>query len=197
MKKKTSKAKAKITNPEPAFVKAAMEIAAEKGWAEVSSAEVAKRAKLPVDDVRRLCPDKVDVLHLLAEEINIAMLEGGEVDGSVRDNLFELVMRRLEAMQAYRAGILAVVEAARAEPRLIFQMAGTFAEALGHVLGMAGVEPSPLRRAGLAPVALAVFRVWCEDESADMAATMAELDRRLGQLERVAEAFAPLLQRAA
>lgn len=201
MKKKTTKAKAKKpsdTQPiEPRIVKAAMELAAQKGWAEVSSAEVAKRAKLPVDEVRLLCPDKTDVLKLLAEEINLAMLEGGEVDGSVRDNLFELVMRRLEAMQFFRPGILAVVEAVKHEPVILFRMAGTFHEALGHVLDMAGLEPSPLRRIGFAPVALAVFRVWCEDESDDLAATMAELDRRLGQLERVAEAFSPLLNRAA
>lgn len=201
MKKKTTKAKVKTAAPqppiEPRIVKAAMDIAAEDGWAEVTSEAVAKRAKVQLDEVRSICPDKVDLLKLLAEEINIVMLDGGEVDGAVRDNLFELIMRRLEAMQDYRAGILAVKAGLREEPGLIFKMAGTFHETLGNILDMAGVNTSPLHRAGLAALVLAVFHVWSEDESADLAMTMAALDKRLGQLERAAEVLEPLLAHAA
>ena len=182
---------------EPLIVAAAMQIAGEEGWDAVSSAAVAECAGLPLDVVREICPDKVDVLRLLIEEVNIRMLEGGEVDGDVRDNLFELMMRRLEAMQEYRAGILAVVAATRREPVLLCKLSREFHDTLGHVLDMAGVNPSPLHRAGLAGVVLSVFHTWCEDESADMAATMSMLDKRLGQAGRVAESLQTFLKRAA
>lgn len=201
MKKKTSKAAPKAkkveTPIEPLIVRAAMDIAAEKGWSEVSSVEVAKRAKVPLDDVRSMCPDKTDLLRLLGEEINIVMLDGGEVDGAPRDNLFELMMRRFEALQEYREGVLAVVEAARREPGIVFKLAGDFHDALGHVLDMAGLNPTPLHRMGLGAVALATFRTWCEDESDDLAATMSSLDKRLGQVEQAAQTLGPLLRRAA
>lgn len=201
MKKKTTKAKstpkAKADPIEPRIVKAAMDIAAAKGWAEVSSVEVAKRAKVNLKEVRELCPDKTDLLHLLAEEINIAMLAGGKVDGGVRDNLFELIMRRLEAALPYRAGIRAVAEAARQDPGIPLRLAGDFHDALGHVLDMAGVNPTPLHRLGLAAVALATINTFLEDDSDDLSATMAALDKRLGQLESVAGMVEPLLRRAA
>lgn len=201
-KKPTAKAKAKRARPveEPVelrIVRAAMDIAAEKGWREVSSAEVAKRSGLPVDEVRALCPDRIDVLRLLNEEINIAMLEGGAVDGSVRDNLFELMMRRFEALEPYRAGLLAVADAARREPSIPLRLAGDFHETLGHVLEEAGLKPTPLHSFGLGAVALATFKVWCEDETGDLSATMAALDKRLGQAEQLAEFCQPLFRRAA
>ena len=43
-----------------------------------------------------------------------------------------------------------------------------------------------LRVKGLAAVWLATLRAWRHDESPDMAATMAALDRNLGHAERVA-----------
>ncbi len=182
---------------EPLIVRAAMDIAGELGWSEVNSVEVAKRAKVPLERVREICPNKIDLLRMLGEEINIVMLDGGEVDGSIRDNLFELMMRRFEALQEYRAGVLAVVDAAKREPGMVFKLAGDFHDVLGHVLDMAGVNPSPLRRVGLGAVALATFRTWCEDESDDLAATMSVLDKRLGQIEQAAEALGPLMRSAA
>ena len=45
--------------------------------------------------------------------------------------------------------------------------------------GMAGI----VRTKGLAAIYLAVMPVWLNDDSEDMAATMATLDKRLGQAE--------------
>ena len=198
-----SSAKPKAKKPEveraiePLIVHAALELAAQEGWDAVSSSAVAKRAGVKLEEIHAICPDKIDILRLLGDELNIAMLEGGEVDGEVRDNLFELIMRRLELLQQHREGVLAVVTALKRDPAMALKLAGEFNDTLGHILAMAGVSASPLHRAGLAALELAVFKAWCEDESADLAATMAELDRRLGQLEQLAQTLEPLLKRAA
>ena len=55
----------------------------------------------------------------------------------------------------------------------------------------AGIDSSGLAGAvrvrGLALIWLATFRVWLDDDEAGLAKTMAELDRRLRQAERVIE----------
>jgi AcrR family transcriptional regulator len=201
--KKTAAKSARAAAPESrepleqVIVKAAMDLAAERGWNDISVQDVAELAGLEVEQVQELCPDKLDLLRMLGEEINIAMLEGGQVDGGLRDNLFELMMRRYEALLPYRAGIRAVVEASRRDPSLALRLAPDFHDALGHILDMAGSNPSMLNRLGLGVAVAAVFRVWLEDESEDLSATMAALDKRLGQLEQAAQILAPVLSRAA
>ena len=58
---------------------------------------------------------------------------------------------------------------------------------LANMLEAAGLSASGLRGAfrieGLGVLYACALRVWLKDESADLSKTMAELDKRLGQVE--------------
>ncbi len=205
-KAKTTKAKAKPkTNkakrpPLPEMdlrdelLDAAMALAARKGWDAVSSEALAKAMQIDREDVVALMPDKTDILRWLAAKVNAAMHAPGAPESeSARDALFELIMRRFDALAPYKAGVQAVAEAARADLFLPIVLAGDFATALGDTLELASLPSTPLHRAGLGALWLLVGNVWLNDDSVDLAATMAALDRRLGQLEEAAEALQSFL----
>jgi hypothetical protein len=201
--KKTTKAKTK-TKPAPQqsqssldlrdeLLFAAMDMAATEGWAAVSSESLARELDLTREDVIAVMPDKTDLLHWLGAKIDAAMHAGGAPEGSARECLFELIMRRFDALAAYKEGVYAVAGYARMHPKLPLVLVGNFSRSLTDLLALAGLPHSPLHRAGLSVLMLAVFHVWLEDDTADLSPTMAALDRRLGQLEEAAEFLSPFL----
>lgn len=201
-KPKTKKTKAKAA-PKTAkrneaelktkLVGIAMELAAQDGWAAVSSADVARRARVPREEVASLLPDKHDILRHLGTMIDEEMKKGGLPEGSTRDRLFEVTMRRFDALAPYRAGVKVIVGDCVTDPTLPLALLGSFSDAMTATLETADVPATPLRKLGFSAVALAVFKSWLEDDSADLSKTMAALDRRLGQLEEAAHALSPFL----
>lgn len=164
-----------------------MDILANEGWAALTAEAIGDRLGVKADLVRGFVANQVELLALLGEQVNAAMHAGGPVEGSGRDKLFELLMRRYEALQPYRKAVANVVAAVPEEPFLPLLMTPVFNIALEQILERADLPSGPLHRLGLGMAAALAFRVWLEDEGADLAKTMAELDRRLSQLEEVAE----------
>ncbi|MEX2201327.1 MAG: TetR family transcriptional regulator, partial [Dongiaceae bacterium] len=110
--------------------------------------------------------------------------------GPARDRLFEVLMRRFDALDRWRPGIAAVLEAQRRDPVAMLGGAAGLACSMASALETAGFDSSGLRgllRAqALAGVWLPALRVWLGDDSEDRAKTMAMLDRGLRRLDRVA-----------
>lgn len=129
----------------------------------------------------------------LVDGIDATVLAGtdAEVVGeSPRERLLDVMMRRLEALAEYKPAVAAILRDAPADPlaalcagpRLLRSMAWS-PEAAG--IGSAGLR-GRLRAKGLAAVYLSTLRVWLRDDSPELGATMAHLDRSLGRAERLA-----------
>ncbi|MBC8239538.1 MAG: hypothetical protein H8E30_03580, partial [Alphaproteobacteria bacterium] len=108
----------------------------------------------------------------------------------VRDRLFDVIMRRLDALAPYRDGIAAVARDLRREPgTLACLAAGPGRRSLQWMLEAARIQPwgllAPLQLKGLGLVYLSVLRVWLHDDGEDLAHTMAALDKALGRVESV------------
>lgn len=175
---------------------AMLQLAAEKGWKTVTLADVAERAAIDLADLHDACGGKVGLLRHLAQRLDQAVCAGDPPDPSesVRDRLFELLMRRFDAMQPHRTGIASILRESRADP-LVWVGGGLWAlRSSALMLEAAGVSAwgvvGRLRAKALTALHLAVLRVWLEDDSPDLAKTMAALDKRLGQAESVVSFFA-------
>ncbi|MBW4090944.1 MAG: TetR family transcriptional regulator [Proteobacteria bacterium] len=111
-------------------------------------------------------------------------------DEPVRDQLFSLLMRRIDVLSAHRAGVLALLRTAPAEPPLALWLGCATRRSMRWMLEAVGIETrglrGELRVKGLVAVWLWTVRAWRADESADLAPTMAALDVALGRAERVA-----------
>lgn len=189
-----AKAKAKA-KPAPKLplewrvLRAAFDLIEDAGWSNFELDDLVNYARIDPEDLFLLVESKSDLLILLGEQIDQAMMDGGEAEGSVRDCLFDLMMRRFDALQPWRLGVQAVMDDLSDDPTLPLKLARQFYASMTLVIEAAGLSPTPLRVLGLSTVALASFKDWLSDDSDDLSFTMAALDRRLGRLEELAGLF--------
>lgn len=172
---------------------ALLALVAEEGWHAASMGRIAQRAGVPLAEAWPRSPGRLAVLARYAAAIDAAVLEGtvppapGE---SVRDRLFDLVMRRFDLLVPDRAGLAALPRELATDPFAALAMGAVGLRSMAALLEGAGVSsdgPAGLVRAhGLMAVWLQVSRTWVTDESADLGTTMAALDRTLAQAERFA-----------
>ncbi|MDA8251412.1 MAG: TetR family transcriptional regulator [Rhodospirillales bacterium] len=172
-----------------ALVGAAFVLAAERGWREVSVAEAARRADLPLDRARGRFPVRVAILLRFGRIADQAALALAPKEGPHRDRLFDLLMRRFDTLQAHRGGVQALLRVLPTDPCLAALLAAANLRSMGWMLEGAGISArgplGRLRRKGLLAVWLFALRAWHDDTSEDLAATMAALDRALAQAERL------------
>ena len=172
-----------------ALVGAAFALAAERGWPRVSVAEAARRAELPLDRARARFPVRAVILLRFGSLADQSALVPAPAEASARDRLFEILMRRIDALQAHRAGVLALLRCLPANPCLAALLAAANVRSMGWMLGGAGIEATGprgrLRTKGLLAVWLATVHAWRSDAGEDLAATMAALDRALSRAEQV------------
>ena len=174
-----------------ALIAAAFQIAAESGWRAVSVAAAARAASLPLARARERFPGRLAILMRFGRMADQAALAEVPPEGPVRDRLFDLLMRRIDALQAQRAGVLALLRALPAEPPIALLLALATRRSMRWMLHAAGIATSgvrgELRVKGLVAVWLWTIRAWRSDESQDLSTTMAALDAALRRAESTAE----------
>jgi ubiquinone biosynthesis protein COQ9 len=174
-----------------ALIAAGLQLAAEQGWRAVSVAAAARAAALPMARARERFPGRSAILLRLGRAADQLALADAPSDGPVRDRLFDLLMRRIDAFQTHRAGVLALLRGLPAEPPTALLLALATRRSMRWVLEAAGVSASgirgELRVKGLVAVWLWTMRAWQADETADLSATMAALDTALRRAEQAAE----------
>jgi AcrR family transcriptional regulator len=169
---------------EERMVDAALALAAGRPWREISLAEIAAEAGLPLDQAYAACPSRAAVLRALQRRIDRAALaqEGGGSDDGQRDRLFDLLMRRFDALHPHQAALRSILRDSRGDPQLLCA-APALLRSMAWMLEAAGVSAFGWRGAFrtrlLAALYLSVFRIFIDDDSTDLAKTMAALDRRL------------------
>ena len=176
---------------EDTIIAAALDLAGARGWDAVTMTEIAAAAEVPLAETARLFPDKGAVLDGLGRMVDAAMLAGGPADAeeSPRDRLFDVIMRRFDALAAHKPGVESVLRSLRGDPLTVLARLPGVERSAAWTLELAGVAAGGLGGAlQVRILALALARVtwvWLRDESPDMAQTMKELDRVLANAEPV------------
>jgi AcrR family transcriptional regulator len=175
------------------LAKAAVEQAAFEGWSRLSVAAVAEHAGVPLGDAYAAVADKPALLRaILARTDRLVLADGpAAADEPPRDRLFEILMRRFDVLQADREGYQAILRELPRDPVSGVLLLPHMATAMGWMLEAAHVSSAglfgSLRIKALSLVYLNTLRIWMDDDSADMARTMATLDSGLRQAEAWAE----------
>ena len=178
------------------IIHAAMTCAGEKGWENTTLPDIAAAAKLSLAELHDVFMDKSDILYGFGRMIDRQVLgdhsAGGETD-SCRDLLFDLIMDRFEALNDFRAGILSVLDTIKFDPKQTIFAAPHLCRSMSWMLEASGISTTGLkgaaRVAGLTAIYLKTARIWAEDESVDLAKTMAALDKDLAKAEDWAGRF--------
>jgi len=105
-----------------------------------------------------------------------------------RDQVFDLLMRRFDALQPYRGALEVLDRELPSDPPAALAAGAGLLRSIDWMLEAAGIATGGL--AGIVAVKLTTaayfmtLRVWLRDETPDLAPTMAALDRRLRGIER-------------
>ncbi|MBP2230695.1 AcrR family transcriptional regulator [Azospirillum agricola] len=175
---------------------AAMRLAVEKGWNRVGLLEVARAAGVPLSRFHHRYRGRADLLAAVSRVADAAVLAADappDPAESARDRLFDVMMRRFDALLPFREGLRAVVRDLPGEPVTALAFSCAFGRSMAWMLRAAGIDPD--RRgggalvAGLGVVDLRVVRVFLDDDSADLSRTMAALDAGLRRAEGCAATF--------
>jgi len=194
MARKTSRRKPSRSRPAlpPAgsdrqrIVRALMQLLAEKPIERIDLSEVAKRASVSLARLREEFGNTLSILAAQMKDIDRAVLEGGDADMAKeppRDRLFDVLMRRLEALAPYKAAVRSLRRSARCNPGLALALNGLTVRSMRWMLTAASINTASgkgaLRAQGLAMIYTRVLRVWVDDDDPGLARSMAELDRGL------------------
>lgn len=187
-------AKSKKSAPSAADLLAlALEIIAENGWLAFSFSNLAMRADIELTEVRAIFQNRAALLDALSLHLDEAMLgvEREELaDLPPRDRVFELMMSRIEAMATHREGLIRLSKEARRDPELAIKTAWRLDRSMAWLQDAAGLRSNGLRprlaRHLLTGVYLKTLGAWVADDSADLAKTMASLDKDLRRVEMMA-----------
>jgi ubiquinone biosynthesis protein COQ9 len=178
------------TEFDTALVTAAFRMAGETGWRNVNVAAAAREAGVSLVEARERFPSREAILLRFGRLADQAALMDTPVDGSVRDKLFDLLMRRFDVMQTHRSGVKAVLRFLPCHPRTGVLLACSGKRSMRWMLQAAGVTATgprgELQVRGLMAVWLWAIRAWERDESEDLSGTMAAVDNALQRAEQIA-----------
>ncbi len=172
-----------------ALIQSALARAEMVGWRRVTVVEAARTAGLPLDEARVRFPTRTAVLlRLGALADRAALVEDGST-GTVREQLFDLLMRRIDVLQQHRGGVQAVLRALPLDLPLALLLAAATGDSMAWIAAAAGIDTTGLggrlRVQGVVAVWLQTVRAWDKDDSPDLSGTMAALDKVLDRAERV------------
>ena len=121
------------------------------------------------------------------------MLEGAATSAdSARERLFDTLMRRFDALKPHRDAVRAIARDSVARPAALLGMP-ILRRSMGWMLEASGISSAGCRghllSHLLAGLYLSVLRVFLDDDSPDLARTMAALDRGLKRGETLCRAL--------
>lgn len=174
------------------IIDALMALAAEMRWSDITLPMIAERAGASLADLRDHFPSKGAILGGFAKRIDRIVLDGASADmlgEPARERVLDVMMRRLDALQPYKAALKGIAEAANRDPLMLAALNGLALNTWRYMLASADIDTEDelglVRIQGAALVFGRTLRTWFEDEGEDMARTMARLDKELGNGERI------------
>jgi len=172
-------------------ISALMALLAERSFEQIGLAEVAGRAGIKLSQLRAEFGSTLAILGAHIKEIDRAVLAGGDADVDeepARERLFDVLMRRLEALAPYKEAVRSLMSSVRRSPGLAFTLNAMAVRSQRWMLEAAGIGANgprgALRAQGAALMFARVLAVWVDDQEEGLDRTMAALDRGLSSAER-------------
>lgn len=172
------------------LIDAALRLVAQQGWRNLSMEAIAGEAGLPIVSAYRCFPSKSALLCAFTRRVDEAVLSAPldiAPDERPRDRVFDLLMRRFDALTPHRAALAVLGRELPADPVAALAFGAGLLRSMSWMLEAAGVATSGLRGAVAVKLTAAAYvassLVWLRDDTPDLAPTMAALDRRLRGIE--------------
>jgi AcrR family transcriptional regulator len=173
------------------IIAAFLALLAEHPIERIGYADVAGRAGVSLAALRGEFGSLVAIYAAHVKEIDRKVLAGGDADMAEeppRERLFDVLMRRLEALAPHKDAIRSLLRSVRHSPGLAVALNGLAVRSQQWMLTAAGINASGprgmLRAQGAALTFARVLRTFVDDDDPGLARTMAALDRALARGQR-------------
>jgi AcrR family transcriptional regulator len=170
------------------LIEAFMALLAERRFEELGFGDLAARAGVSLAACRAEFGSMLAVLAAYAKEIDhkvLAGLDSDLADELPRERLFDVLMRRLEALAPHKGAIRSLMRSARRNPPLALALNGLTVQSMQWMLTAADINAAgpggALRAQGVALLYASALRTWIDDDDPGLARTMAALDRELAR----------------
>jgi AcrR family transcriptional regulator len=170
-----------------------MALLAEKDWSAVALGDIAAKADMSLAELRGAFPSKGAILAGFARRIDQSVLKPSpEIDGQpARERLFDVMMRRFEALKPHKDAIRSARRGLMADPVAASSWNKVEVNSAQWMLAAAGIEESgpyaALKAQGLAVIFASLLGTFLDDDDPDLTKTMRELDVQLRRAERLVE----------
>lgn len=173
-------------------VDGALEMAALRDWQDMTLADIAMASGVELGQMSEIFECREDILEAYAKRIDrdvLAQFPNGVEGADEKERLFDALMERFERLNQDRDAVLSILKTYASDPKQVLSGFPALGRSMTWTLEACGVETSGykglIRVAGLMGVFMWGLRVWRQDESPDLAKTMAALDKALGRVESV------------
>ena len=173
-------------DPRKQVVEALMRLATTRHWDEIELGDIAAEAGLPLAKLRGLFPSKLAMLGGLTRLVDDAVMADVSDDLAgepARERMFDLVMRRLDALAPYKDGLRRIAPVIRRDPLTMAALNRGAVNSWRYMLASAGIPTEDalgsVRVQGAVLLMARVSQAWLDDDEPELSRTMARLDREL------------------
>jgi hypothetical protein len=171
-----------------------MRLAESRPWSDIELQDVAQEAGISLAELRDMFPSKGAILGGLSRRVDRQVLEGTTDDLAgepARERLFDVMMRRLDALAPYKRALKRISQAMRGDPLSLAAMNQLALNSQRYMLAAAGIPTEDglgfLKLQGAVIIHANTLETWFDDDDPALARTMARLDREIRRGERVME----------
>lgn len=180
----------KAADPREKIVAALLDLLATRRWADIGLNDIAETSDVSLVELRKLFPSKGAILAGFVRQIDLDVLDHDVkdmADEPVRERLFDVLMRRFEALAPHREALRSVREGLMVDPMGAAAINQVSVSSMQWMLAAAGVpESGPLgaaRAQGLVLIVARVFETFLNDPDEGLSRTMKTLDEELRRAE--------------
>jgi AcrR family transcriptional regulator len=174
------------------IVEAFMALLAEQPIEQIGFADIGARAGVSLSELRNLFGTKLAILAAHQKDIDRSVLGGIDAEMAEeppRERLFDVLMRRIDALSPHKAAVRSLLRSAGRNPGLAVALNGLAVRSQQWMLTAADISASgprgALRAQGLALLFASVLRTWLHDGDPGLARTMSALDQALARGQRI------------
>ncbi len=167
---------------------------------EIELSDVARDAGVSLADLRARFDSRVSILAAHMRRTDLAVLERHDAAMAgepARDRLFDVLMRRLDALTPHKGAMRMLTRSVTRDPMLASFLKPHVTRSMAFMLAEAGIPmggtAGRLRAQGLAVAWIRILDVFVEDDDPGLARTMVAVDKALTRGEQV-EGFAERLR---
>lgn len=176
------------------IVEALMRLAGRRAFEDIAIGDIAHEAGVSLADFREHFVSKGAVLAAFSRKIDRLVLDelsGRYASEPAKERLYDVLLRRLEAMEPYRNALEGVSQWVTTDPLAAAALNRQVVNSMRFMLEAADIDSEgtlgALKLQGLAIAWWRVLGVWFEDRDVDLCRTKAALDRELSRSETVIE----------